>query len=46
MDNKLVEDAKKAVDKVFSDESVDKETTSDRLTELQEHIEMLQDTLD
>jgi hypothetical protein len=46
MEDKLVDDAKKAIDEVFSDQSVDRETTKDRLVELQDHIDVMLDTLD
>jgi len=46
MEDKLVEDAKKAIDEVFNDMSVDRETAKDRLTELQDHIDVMLETLD
>ena len=46
MVDQLVEKAKKAINDVFSDDSVDRETTKDRLTVLAEEIDMLLETLD
>ncbi len=46
MIDRLVEDAKKAINAVFSDTTVDKETTKDRLTVLAEEIDMLLETLE
>lgn len=45
MDNELVHTASKAIRRIFNDDTVDKETTWDRLTEVAEEIEMLLDTL-
>ena len=42
----VTEQAKRAIDKVFGDYSVPKETTAERLRELAEHIEYLQDALE
>jgi hypothetical protein len=46
MVDELVERAKKAINAVFSDSSVDKETTKDRLTTLADEIDMLLEALD
>lgn len=42
----LVESAKEAIDKVYSDTSVDKETTIDSLKELQDAIDEKLDVLE
>ncbi len=41
----LDEQAEKAIDKVFSDRSVDEEETLSRLQALREHIEILMSTI-
>lgn len=46
MVDELVEKAKKAINDVYSDTSVDRETTKDRLTGLQDEIDLLLETLD
>tara|TARA_Y100000310_G_C20287793_1_gene625739 strand:- start:62 stop:205 length:144 start_codon:yes stop_codon:yes gene_type:complete len=42
----LVAQAKQAIDRVFSDTTVDRETTKESLEEIQEEIVIMLDTLD
>ena len=43
--DKLLEEAKKAADKLFADTNVAPETTKESLKDLIEHIEIMLDTL-
>ena len=45
MHEKLYEQAKTAIDKVFADTSVDSETTEDSLKDLRGYIQVLLDAL-
>lgn len=42
----LLEKAEKAIDAVFSDQSISREATKDSLESLMEHIQSMIDTLD
>jgi hypothetical protein len=41
-----VEDAKRAIDKVHSDTSVDKDVTEDSLKEIRDHVDILIESLE